>query len=57
MDRDGEVAIADVTALIDMLLGGDPGDYDTWAADCDLDGEIGIADVAALIDYLLTDKW
>lgn len=57
VDRDGEVAIADVTALIDMLLGGDFADYDTWAADCDLDGEIGIADVAALIDYLLTDKW
>ena len=54
VDGDGEVAIADVAALIDLLLAG--GDAPE-AADCDKDGEVAIGDVAALIDYLLTNTW
>ncbi len=57
VDGDGEVAIADATELIDLLLSGEVPAEIAWAADCDQDGEVGIADVAALIDYLLTDKW
>jgi hypothetical protein len=54
VDGDGEVGIADVTALIDILVNATPAPA---AADCDLDGEAGIADVTALIDYLLSGNW
>ena len=60
VDNDGEVAIADVTILIDHLLKGnfdDSDDFSADAADCDLDGEIAIADVTILIDYLLNGNW
>ena len=60
VDNDGEVAIADVTALVDALLTGNLDDSDNFnstAADVDGDGEIAIADVTALIDYLLTGVW
>ena len=54
VDGDGNVSIADVTHLIDLLLSG----ADTpAAADCDLDGSTSIADVTKLIDYLLSGSW
>ena len=53
VDGDGEVSIADVTALIDYLLGLDH-EVDHQTADVNADGEISIADVSALIDMLLT---
>jgi len=53
VDGDGDVSIADVTALIDYLLGGDNAAIDADAADVSADGEISIADVTALIDLLL----
>lgn len=59
-DNDGQVTIADVTALIDALLTGNFDDSDEFsgdAADCDGDGEITIADVTTLIDYLLSGNW
>ena len=51
VDGDGDVNIADVTALIDVLLSGAdaPG-----AADVDGDGTVSIADVTTLIDRLLS---
>lgn len=57
VDGDGEVTIADATALIDYLLtdgstGGDP-----VGADCNLDGNVTIADITALIDRLLLGRW
>jgi hypothetical protein len=57
VNKDGAVNIADVTALIDYLLGGDPSLVDLTAADCMVDGAINIADVTALIDYLLNGNW
>ena len=57
VDCDGEVAIADVSALIDYLLNGDATDISLTAADCDQDGEVAIADVSTLIDYLLNGTW
>ena len=53
VDHDGDVNIADVTALIDYLLGG-AGDTCVICADVDQDGNVNIADVTALIDILLT---
>ena len=57
VNGDGEVNIADVTALIDYLLGGDDSGIDINAADCDQDGNVTISDVTALIDYLLGGSW
>ena len=54
VDGDGVVAIADVTALIDILLGGGEAPA---AADCNLDSEVGISDVTVLIDYLVSGQW
>ena len=57
VDGDGEITIADVTAIIDILLAGDTSGVDMNCADCDVDGSLSIADVTALIDYLLTGSW
>jgi hypothetical protein len=51
VDSDGEVGIADVTALIDYLLNG--GEINMANADVDEDTVIAIGDVTALIDLLL----
>ena len=54
VNKDTEVNIADVTALIDMLLN----DADMIPeADCNKDTEMNIADVTALIDFLLNGQW
>ena len=50
---DGFVNIADVTALIDYLLGSDPHPFNQVAAHVNSDSDINIADVTALIDILL----
>jgi surface protein len=57
VNMDGSVTIADVTDLIDILLGSVLTVYDMNAADADRDGKITIADVTVLIDYLLTHQW
>ena len=54
VNRDGVVNIADVTALINMLLTNEV--YDEQA-DCDRDGVMNITDVTALINYLLSKTW
>ena len=53
VNKDGDVTIADVTALIDYLLNGDATGIDVDAADFDQHDGVTIADVTALIDYLL----
>ena len=55
VDGDGNINIADVTALIDYLLAGT--EVNEYNADVDGDGNINIADVTALIDYLLTGSY
>jgi len=54
VDGNNEVGIADVTALIDILVSGAEAPA---AADCNLDNEVGIADVTALVDYLVKGTW
>ena len=54
MNGDGEVNIADVNAVIDMILGGND---DTTAADVNGDGEINIADINAVIDIILSGTY
>ena len=54
VNGDNSVTIADVTALIDLLLSGA---LPPTAADCNRDGMVNISDVTALIDYLLIGNW
>lgn len=56
INRDGQVSIADVTALVNIILGKDstvPYQYDHDAADVNTDGGISIADVTALVNSIL----
>lgn len=56
VNRDGSVTIADVTALVNIILGKDnvePYQYDHSAADVNMDGTITIADVTALVNIIL----
>ena len=53
VDHDGAISIADVTALIDYLLGGNNDACDI-CADVDGDNSVNISDVTALIDMLLS---
>ena len=57
VNGDGQVKIADVTALINYLLSGDATGINLQAADCDQNGEIRISDVTTLINYLLSGTW
>ena len=54
VNDDGFVTIADVTALIDYLLGGDDSSINLDNAEIDGVNGISIADVTALIDNLLS---
>ena len=56
INRDGTITIADVTALVNIVLGKDdaqPYQYDHDAADVNEDGTITIADVTALVNRIL----
>ena len=49
VNGDGEVTIADINAVIDMILSG----TQDSAGDVNGDGEVGIADVNAVTDIIL----
>lgn len=56
VNRDGFITIADVTALVNIILGKDnvePYAYDHYAADVNGDGSITIPDVTALVNIIL----
>ena len=52
VNGDGEVNIADVNAVIDVILAGG-NEYTATLADVNGDGEVNIADVNALIDLII----
>jgi hypothetical protein len=54
VNGDGEVNIADVNSLIDLILGGHMDAEIQKRADVDEDGEVGISDINALIDKILS---
>lgn len=54
VNHDGEINIADVTRIIDIILGVTVGDDEAARADVNQDGEINIGDVTRLIDIILT---
>jgi hypothetical protein len=51
---DGQLTISDVTALIDMLLGGSSDTINPINANVNGDENISIGDITALIDLLLS---
>ena len=53
VNGDGQLSIADVTMLIDYLLGSEPASFNDVNADVNHDSGITIADVTRLIDMLL----
>ena len=56
INYDGLISIADVTALVNIILGKDnskPYQYNHDAADVNTDGTISIADVTALVNMIL----
>ena len=56
LNFDNQVTIADVTALINIILGKDNGtthQYDHFAADVNNDGNVNISDVTALVNIIL----
>ena len=57
VDLDGDVNIADVTALIDYLLTQNAEGIDLNNANTNQDEAVNIADVTTLVDYLLTNNW
>lgn len=52
VNGDGEVSIADVTALVNIILG-KGGNYSRDAADVNGDGSVTVADVTALVNIIL----
>lgn len=53
VNGDGEVNVADVNAVIDIILGGTADDNTSTRADVNGDDEVNIADVNTLIDLIL----
>ena len=54
VNGDGEITIADITTLIDILLGGNADSDTLKRADANKDGELTIGDVTTIIDILLS---
>ena len=53
VNGDGEIGLADINALTNIILGADADDCTLWRADVNSDNEIGIGDINALIDLIL----
>ena len=53
INADGQVTIADVTALVNIILGKNDQQTDTCTADINADGQVTIADVTALVNIIL----
>ena len=53
VNLDGQITIADVTALVDHILGKTPTVFSITAADVNGDNQITIADVTSLVDIIL----
>ena len=53
VNLDGEVNVADVNAVIDVILGGDADEDLRQRADVDRDGEVSVADINSVIDIIM----
>ena len=53
VNGDGQVNVADVTALVNIVLGKDTTPHDTATVDVNGDGQVNVADVTALVNLIL----
>ena len=53
VNNDGEISIADMNTLVNVILGGDADPSVRFRADVNGDSEISIADINTLIDIIL----
>ena len=53
VNHDGEVNIADINTVINIILGGNVNDQTRRRADVNGDGEVNIADINAIIAVIL----
>jgi len=53
VNQDGEVSVADVNAVIDVILGSDADDDLRHRADVNRDGEVSVADINSVIDVIM----
>ena len=53
VNHDGEVNVADINIIIDIILGGNVDDQTRERADVNGDGEVNIADINAIIGIIL----
>lgn len=59
VNKDGDVTIADVTALVNILRGGDTSQYDQYdqkAADVNEKNGVNVDDINALVDMILNQE-
>ena len=56
VNKDGEVDVADVTMLVDYILGKNPSNCDVNACDVNEDTTIDVGDVTSLVDIILNNK-
>lgn len=56
VNNDGDITIADVTALVNILRGGDISQYDQKAADVNEKGGVDVDDINALVDMILNQE-
>lgn len=56
VNKDGDVTIADVTALVNILRGGDASQYDRKAADVNEKNGVDVDDINALVDMILNQE-
>jgi len=54
VNNDGEVNIADINLLIDIILGGQADEATMRRADVNQDNEVGIADINSVVDIILS---
>ena len=52
VNQDGEVTVADVNAVLDVILGGDDEEL-RQRADVNRDGEVSVADINRVVDIIL----
>jgi hypothetical protein len=55
VNNDGDITIADVTALVNILRGGDTS-YDLKAADVNEKNGVNVDDINALVDMILNQE-
>jgi hypothetical protein len=53
VNQDGEVTVADVNAVIDVILGTAADEDLRRRADVNRDGEVSLADINSVVDYIV----